>query len=231
MIKLDNISKTYFSGEVTSEVIKGLDLQIDKAEFISIVGPSGSGKSTILNMIGLLDYPTNGNIYFEDQVVSNLSKKEATDFRAHNIGFIFQDFNLISAYSVYENIEFPLSVIHDQKGDDVKNRIEKVLREIDMLDHAHKLPEQLSGGQKQRVAVARALVTNPKLVLADEPTANLDSTSAKKVIDLMKKMQEEFHTTFIFSTHDTKIVDNAKRIVTLQDGKIVEDRLNTTLNK
>lgn len=223
MIEIKNLQKIYRVGEIELEVIKNLNLKIDRGEFISIVGASGSGKSTILNLIGCLDKPNRGEIKIDNIDVIKLSKQEEVEFRAKNIGFIFQDFNLISAYNVFENIEFPLSIILNES--DTKSRVEKLLKEIDMESQIDKFPEQLSGGQKQRVAIARALITNPKIVLADEPTANLDSQSAKKVINLMKKMQKEFNTTFIFSTHDRKIVDVAERIITLEDGNIIDDKV------
>jgi len=221
MIQIEKLSKSYRDGEVTTPVIEGLDLSIGQGEFVAVVGPSGSGKSTLLNLIGCLDRPDSGSIRIDDQDVSALGSKAASHFRAEHLGFIFQDFNLIESFSVFENVEFPLSVILHR--DHAREKVEKVLEAIGMLDQIDKFPDQLSGGQKQRVAVARALVVEPRIILADEPTANLDSVSAKKVIDLMKRMQEEFGTTFIFSTHDTKIMNEARRIITLQDGKIVSD--------
>lgn len=222
MIEIEKLVKRYVEGEVTTPVLEGLDLTIEAGEFIAIVGPSGSGKSTLLNLIGCLDHPDGGEITISGTRVSQLGNKEALRFRAEHLGFIFQDFNLIESFTVYENVEFPLSVILGQR--DTRKRVEEVLEAIGMIDQINKYPDQLSGGQKQRVAVARALVVNPRIILADEPTANLDSASAKKVIDLMKQMQERFNTTFVFSTHDTKIMNEARRIVTLQDGRIVEDR-------
>ena len=221
MIRIRHLSKSYRTGEVTTPVIASLDLTIDEGEFVAVVGPSGSGKSTLLNLIGCLDRPDGGTVTIDGTEVSSLPPKAASRFRAAHLGFIFQDFNLIESFSVYENVEFPLSVIRGEH--DSRNRVELLLDAIGMRDQIDKFPDQLSGGQKQRVAIARALVVRPRIILADEPTANLDSVSAKKVIDLMKRMQEEFGTTFIFSTHDTKIMNEAKRIVTLQDGVIVSD--------
>lgn len=222
MIRINKLVKHYQEGEVITPVIEGLNLSIAEGEFVAIVGPSGSGKSTLLNLIGCLDKPDEGTITIDGIAVSDLKTRDALDFRAAHLGFIFQDFNLIESFTVFENVEFPLSVILKQS--DTRKRVEEILEAIGMSDHIDKYPDQLSGGQKQRVAVARALVVNPRIILADEPTANLDSVSAKKVIDLMKQMQERFNTTFIFSTHDTKITEEAKRIVTLQDGRIIDDR-------
>ncbi len=225
MITIEQLTKSYHEGEVTTPVIENLDLSIDDGEFVAIVGPSGSGKSTLLNLVGCLDRPESGSVTINDTVVSSLSTKEASRFRAEHLGFIFQDFNLIESFTVYENVEFPLSVILHES--DTRQKVEEVLDAIGMLDQIDKYPDQLSGGQKQRVAVARALVVKPTIILADEPTANLDSISAKKVIDLMKQMQKQFNTTFVFSTHDTKIMHEARRIVTLEDGKIIDDEVIT----
>jgi putative ABC transport system ATP-binding protein len=223
MITIEHLQKSYREGEVSTSVIHDLSLKIDDAEFLAIVGPSGSGKSTLLNLIGCLDRPDSGTVLIDGQNISSLPTKEASHFRAHHLAFIFQDFNLIESFTVFENVEFPLSVILHVK--ETRARVEKVLDAIGMLEHIDKYPDQLSGGQKQRVAIARALVVEPRIILADEPTANLDSVSAKKVIDLMKGMQQMFKTTFIFSTHDTKIMTEAKRIVTLEDGHIVNDEV------
>lgn len=223
MITIENLTKDYDEGEVTTRVIHSLDLHIDKGEFVAIVGPSGSGKSTLLNLIGCLDRPDEGSVRIDGHTVSSFTTKEASRFRAEHLGFIFQDFNLIESFTVYENVEFPLSVILHEK--ETRKKVEEILDAIGMLDQIDKYPDQLSGGQKQRVAVARALIVQPQIILADEPTANLDSVSAKKVIDLMKQMQAQFNTTFIFSTHDTKIMHEARRIVTLQDGVIVDDEV------
>lgn len=218
MIELKSVYKSYISGEIETKVIKGLDLTINQGEFVAIIGPSGSGKSTILNMLGCLDTPTSGDIFVGGEDIAKMDDKALADFRAKNLGFIFQDFNLIPVFSVRENIEFLLDVVKHSN-----DSIEDLLKDIGMLDQIDKFPDQLSGGQKQRVAVARALVGSPKIVLADEPTANLDSESSRKVIEIMKKMQKEFNTTFIFSTHDTRLTDEVDRIVRLEDGVIVED--------
>ncbi|MEJ2451884.1 MAG: ABC transporter ATP-binding protein, partial [Gammaproteobacteria bacterium] len=188
--------------------------------FVSFVGPSGSGKSTLLNMIGCLDSPTCGSLKVVGTDVSSLDQREAAIFRGNHIGFVFQDFNLIPVLSVYENVEYPLIMVQHWSAEQRRQRVMELLDAVGMLEQARKQPHQLSGGQKQRVAIARALVTNSKLVLADEPTANLDSATAHRVIDLMKSMREKFATTFIFSTHDPKVMAEAEVTFTLVDGRI-----------
>ena len=225
MIEVTGLTKHYRTGEVDVPVIDGLDMTIADGEFVAVVGPSGSGKTTLLNMLGCLDRADSGTVVIDGVEVGGFSSTEATAFRAEHLGFIFQDFNLIDSFSVYENIELPLTLLKNDGNP--KEKIEKVLDAIGMKEQMYKYPDQLSGGQKQRVAVARALVMEPRIVLADEPTANLDSQSAHRVIDLMKQMQEQFNTTFIFSTHDTKIVDSAKRVITLEDGKILSDEVRS----
>lgn len=224
MIQAKQLNKTYKVGELSLEVIKNLSLDIQDGEFISIIGPSGSGKSTVLNMLGCLDKPTSGSIMIDDTQIAKMNRTELAHFRGENIGFIFQSFNLLPVLSVYENIEYPLIMIQNLAKDERKKRILSVLKEVDMLDQKDKFPDQISGGQKQRVAIARALVTNPKIVFADEPTANLDSKTAHRIIDLMHKIKTEHNTTFIFATHDEKIVSSAERIITLVDGEIIEDK-------
>ena len=189
--------------------------------FISFVGPSGSGKTTLLNLIGCLDKPSGGRLLVAGMDVSSFGKTDAAVFRGKNIGFIFQDFNLIPVLTVYENVEYPLLMVQNVPPGDRKNRVMNLLEAVGMKEQRDKYPDQISGGQKQRVAVARALVTNPKLVLADEPTANLDHKTAYMVIELMKKMRDEFKTTFIFSTHDQKIVGEAEILYMLEDGELV----------
>ncbi len=224
MIKAKNLKKVYKTGELDLEVIKDFSLDIDKGEFISLIGPSGSGKSTVLNMLGCLDTPTNGSLNINNQEITNLNKTQLANFRGEHIGFIFQSFNLIPVLSVYENIEYPLIMIQNLPADERKQRVLNLLKEVDMLDQKDKFPEQISGGQKQRVAIARALVTKPQIVFADEPTANLDSKTANAVIDLMQKIQKEHNTTFVFATHDEKIVSKVNRLISIVDGNIVEDR-------
>lgn len=222
LILAENIQKEYKTGEVTVKALKGLSFEIEPASFVSFVGPSGSGKTTLLNLIGCLDKPTEGKLTVAAADVLRLDRKQSASFRGSNIGFIFQDFNLIPVLTVYENIEYPLLMVQNTPAEERRKRVTALLDAVDMIDQKDKYPDQISGGQKQRVAVARALVTNPKLVLADEPTANLDHKTAYMVIDLMKKMRDEFRTTFIFSTHDQKIVGEAEIIFTLEDGNLLD---------
>ncbi len=220
LITAENIQKDYKTGEVIVKALKGVSFQIAPASFVSFVGPSGSGKTTLLNLIGCLDKPTEGKLIVADTDVLHLGRKQSAAFRGNNVGFIFQDFNLIPVLTVYENIEYPLLMVQAVPSDERKKRVTALLAAVGMADQKDKYPDQISGGQKQRVAVARALVTNPKLVLADEPTANLDHKTAYMVIELMKRMRDEFKTTFIFSTHDQKIVGEAEIIYMLEDGEL-----------
>jgi len=215
-----NLKKTYIAGDITVNAIQGVDFSIESASFVSFVGPSGSGKSTLLNMIGCLDPPTEGTLQVGNNDITRLDRREAARFRGENIGFVFQDFNLIPVLTVFENVEYPLQMVQNWPAGKRRERVQELLGAVGMADQGDKYPSQISGGQKQRVAVARALVTKAKLVLADEPTANLDRETATRIIDLMKKMRDEFNTTFIFSTHDPKIVKNAEIIYTLEDGKL-----------
>lgn len=224
MIINKNVSKVYKMGEIDLRVIKNLNLVIEYGEFVAIVGPSGSGKSTVLNLIGCLDKPTEGKIFIDETDITELDTTALANFRGKNIGFIFQSFNLIPVLSVYENIEYPLIMIQNLPQNERHKRIMKLLEDVDMLDQKEKFPDQLSGGQRQRVAIARALVTNPKIVFADEPTANLDTKTSNQIITLMRNIQREFNTTFIFATHDEKIVNEVDRIITLVDGEIVDDK-------
>lgn len=224
MIVAKNLKKIYKVGELDLTVINDLSLTINDGEFISIVGPSGSGKSTLLNMLGCLDTPSDGEISIYGENVVNLNKTKLANFRGNHIGFIFQSFNLLPVLTVYENIEYPLIMIQNLSEDERKLRIEKLLKEVGMFEHKDKTPDKISGGQMQRVAIARALVTNPKIVFADEPTANLDSKTAHMIIELMKNIQKEHNTTFVFATHDEKIVANVDRLITIVDGSIVEDK-------
>ncbi len=222
LVKAEKIVKVYKIGEVLINSINGVSFEIEEASFVSFVGPSGSGKTTLLNLIGCLDSPTEGNLFVAGEDVNELDRRQRALFRGKNIGFIFQDFNLIPVLTVYENVEYPLIMVKNVSTKEREERTMKLLDAVGMLEQKDKYPDQISGGQKQRVAVARALVTNPKLVLADEPTANLDHKTAYTVIELMKRMKAEFNTTFIFSTHDPKIVEAAEVIYTLEDGEIVD---------
>jgi putative ABC transport system ATP-binding protein len=226
LVNADNITKDYQTEDVVVHALQGVDFVIEPASFVSFVGPSGSGKTTLLNLIGCLDKPSGGKLLVAETDVARLDRKESAAFRGRHLGFIFQDFNLIPVLTVYENIEYPLLMVQNVPLAERKERIPGLLEAVDMADQAHKYPHQLSGGQKQRVAVARALVTHPALVLADEPTANLDSRTAYAVIELMKKMRDDLGTTFIFSTHDTKIVGEAEVIFRLEDGRLIGTETN-----
>ena len=220
LILAENIQKDYQTGDICIKALKNINFEIKPSSFVSFVGPSGSGKTTLLNLIGCLDKPTSGNLEVSGTNVISLNRKQSALFRGKTIGFIFQDFNLIPILTVYENIEYPLLMVEVIPPDDRKKRVNELLEAVGMVEQKGKYPDQISGGQKQRVAVARALVTNPKLVLADEPTANLDHKTAYMVIGLMKKMRDEFKTTFIFSTHDQKIVGEVDVLYTLEDGEL-----------
>ena len=222
LIHAEGLTKTYRNGEVEVQAVRGVDFAIDSRSFVVFVGPSGSGKTTLLNMIGCLDHPTAGKLTVADIDVGMLDRRAAADFRGKHIGFVFQDFNLIPVLTVYENIEYPLILVQDWPEAKRRAQIARLLDAVGMTEQAGKLPSQISGGQKQRVAVARALATNPELVLADEPTANLDRDTAHRIIDLMKRMRDEFGTTFVFSTHDPKIMAEAEFVFELEDGRVRE---------
>jgi putative ABC transport system ATP-binding protein len=214
------LEKTYRVGDVDVPALRGVSFTIEPGAFVAFVGPSGSGKTTLLNMIGGLDKPSAGTLTILDTDMASLDRRGAAAFRGRHIGFIFQDFNLIPVLSAYENIEYPLLMVQEWPADKRRARVEELLDAVGMADQAQKRPDQLSGGQKQRIAVARALATNAKLVLADEPTANLDHDTAYRVLELMKKMRDEFGTTFIFSTHDPKIMGEAEVTFSLEDGRL-----------
>lgn len=224
LIKMENVTKIYHTGEISVTALKNIHLEIDKGSFISFIGPSGSGKTTLLNLIGCLDKPTEGDIIVNDVKINLLDRKNGAKFRGDSLGFVFQNFNLVPVLTVYENVEYPLLMVKNVPVSERRTRVLDLLEKVNMLDQKNKYPNQISGGQKQRVAVARALVTNPSVVLADEPTANLDHKTALKVIDIMRQMKKELGTTFIFSTHDPKIVGNAEIVYTLEDGKIVNNK-------
>lgn len=218
----EDLKKSYMSGQIEVKALNGLNFEIESGNLISFIGPSGSGKTTLLNLIGCLDNPSSGRLMVADADISTLSKREAALFRGNNIGFIFQDFNLLAVLTVYENVEYPLLMLGKVPAREREKRVMDLLEAVGMSEQRDKYPDQISGGQQQRVAVARALVTNPRLVLADEPTANLDHKTAYMVINLMKEMKDKSGTTFIFSTHDHKVVDEVEIIYTLQDGKIID---------
>ena len=224
IIELTDVRKTYPLGKTFVEAVKGVTFRIEKGDFISIAGPSGSGKSTILNMIGLIDSPTSGEVFIEGTPVSGLKDRDLTNLRHDVIGFIFQSFNLIPVLNVYENIEFPLLLGKDRMTKaEKKDWIDFLIKEVGLEQWRKHRSNELSGGQRQRVAIARALVCKPAIVLADEPTANLDSATGEQIIELMKKINRELQTTFIFSTHDMKIVEIADHVIRLKDGLVSEN--------
>ena len=220
LVRAEKLVKTYRSGEVDVPAVRGVDFAIEPKSFVAFVGPSGSGKTTLLNMVGCLDHPTSGKLTVVDTDVASLDRRAAANFRGRHMGFVFQDFNLIPVLSVYENIEYPLIMVQNWPEQKRRAQITRLLEAVGMAGQANKRPDQLSGGQKQRVAVARALATNAKLVLADEPTANLDHDTAYQVLGLMKEMRDELGTTFVFSTHDPKIMAEAEVLFTLEDGRL-----------
>ncbi len=225
LIEIKNLIKDYDMGEIKVRALENINITLCSSSLISFIGPSGSGKTTLLNLIGCIDRPTKGNIIIDNQSVIHFNKKKGAKFRGEYIGFIFQDFNLFSVLNVFENVEFPLVMKKKMHPKKRKEKVHKMLSEVGMLDQKDKFPNQLSGGQKQRVAIARALVTDPKIILADEPTANLDHKTAYSVLSLMNKIKKELKTTFIFSTHDPKIVGEAEFIYTLEDGQIIDTKI------
>ncbi|MFH2131672.1 MAG: ABC transporter ATP-binding protein [bacterium] len=228
LVEISNLSKTYQTGEIVISALKNVSLEIEAGTFVSIVGPSGSGKTTLLNLIGVLDQPSSGSIKVAGKEVSQLTNRQRAEFRGDHLGFVFQNFNLIPVLTVYENVEYPLIMVKNESAAKNRDLVRGLLDAVGVLDQQFKRPHQISGGQMQRVAVARALVTRPKLVIADEPTANLDHDTAFKIINLMKEMKDQWNTTFLFSTHDPKIIDEAEIIYTLEDGilKGKQDRRN-----
>ncbi|MGZ9221554.1 MAG: ABC transporter ATP-binding protein [Anaerolineales bacterium] len=220
--KVTNATRVYKIGEVETKALRGVNLSIEDGEFTALVGPSGSGKTTLLQLIGLLDRPTTGNVLINGQDATNLNRNQRADLRKNAIGFVFQFFALIPTLTAYENVEMPL-LLNGTKAADRKKRVNEMLEAVGLSDRAHHRPDQLSGGQQQRVAVARALATNPKLILADEPTANLDTENGKQVMDIMQRLNKETGVTFVFATHDPRVINYARRVVTLRDGLIVEN--------
>ncbi len=220
--KLTDVTRIYKIGEVETRALNGVSLSIQSGEFTSLVGPSGSGKTTLLQLIGCLDQPTTGKVVINGKETTNLNRNQRADLRKETIGFVFQFFALIPTLTAYENVEMPL-LLNGKNPAERKQRVMELLDAVDVANRAHHRPDQLSGGQQQRIAVARALATDPKLILADEPTANLDSENGKQVMDLMKKLNKDTGVTFIFATHDSRVIGYAERVVTLEDGLIVKD--------
>lgn len=220
-LEIVDLKKAYELGTTKVEALKGINLSIHKGEFTAIIGASGSGKSTLLNLIGCIDFPDHGQIHLNGKNLLNFSEDEKSTFRNQNVSFIFQHFNLLPSLTVYENIELPLLINPLLSKYDIQTRVNQALLDVSMSEYTNQLPEKLSGGQRQRVAIARALVTKPDLILADEPTANLDSVTANAVIDLMLKLNQDHGVTFIFSTHDEKLIAKVRRVLRILDGKIV----------
>lgn len=224
VVCMEEVHKTYYLGETQIEALCGIDLTIEKGEFVAVWGPSGSGKSTLCNLIGMVDSPNSGNILFQGQEIILLSDEERTELRNKSIGFIFQTFNLMPVLSALENVMLPLQ-IRGVPSKIVREKAMNILDELGIVDYIAHRPHKLSGGQQQRVAIARALITEPALVIADEPTANLDSDNARKIIDLMRKINSLKGTIFLFSTHDQRLLDRVHRQIQLEDGVIVDDKL------
>ena len=223
MVQTIDLHKDYKIGKVLFPALCGVSLTIEDGEFTAIAGPSGSGKTTLLNIIGCLDIPTKGDVLINGTNINQLTSKEKAALRRNEIGFVFQTFNLIPVLTAYENVEIPLILLNIEPGRK-RETITSILEEVGLGEFLDRRPNEMSGGQQQRVAVARALVKNPSIVLADEPTANLDSTTAKEILALMQKLNEKHKTTFIFSTHDQLVMDFSKRTISLRDGKVVEDK-------
>lgn len=222
LVVAQSLSKTYATDSVEVKALQEVSFEIEAGSFLAFIGPSGSGKTTLLNLIGCLDKPTSGSLQVAGVDVLNLARRQAAEFRGQNIGFIFQSFNLIAVLTAFENVEYPLVMVQERGPAERRDRVLKALQAVGMLEQKNQLPEQLSGGQKQRVAIARALVTRPKLVLADEPTANLDHQTAYMILRLMKQMRDNLGITFIFSTHDTRIIGEAEIIYSLDDGRLLQ---------
>ena len=223
LISVQGVSKVFKVGEENFTALRDINLEIDSGSFMSFVGPSGSGKTTILNLIGGLDVPTAGNIFFKNTKLSAMNRNQMAQYRRKNIGFIFQTYNLFPVYSVYENILFPL-LLNGSKEKDARERVMNIINKVGLSDQVKKRPSQLSGGQCQRVAIARALVKDPLLILADEPTANLDSKNSLQILELMSELNKQHKAAVVFSTHDEKVTRYVRREVGLEDGKIISDK-------
>jgi putative ABC transport system ATP-binding protein len=220
--KIENVTRVYKSGKIETQALRGVNLTIENGEFTALIGPSGSGKTTLLQLIGCLDQPSSGHVYINGKDVSRLNRNQRADMRRGTIGFIFQFFALIPTLSAYENIEMPL-LLNGHSATDRRQRVTQLLESVGLTDRANNRPDQMSGGQQQRVAIARALASNPTLILADEPTANLDTENGKQVMETMLRLNQETGVTFVFATHDPRVIQYARRVVTLRDGLIVEN--------
>jgi putative ABC transport system ATP-binding protein len=220
--KVENVTRSFWIGDVETQALRGVSLSIENGEFTALVGPSGSGKTTLLQLIGCLDKPTSGKVYINGRDVSDLHRPERADVRRGTIGFIFQFFALIPTLNAYENVEMPLLLI-GEKASKRRERVNQLLDWVGLSDRAHHRPDQLSGGEQQRVAIARALATKPSLILADEPTANLDTPNGAQVMEIMTRLNQETGVTFVFATHDPRVIKYARRIITLRDGLVIEN--------
>ena len=225
LIKLNKVSKVFKVGEENFTALHEVSLEIESGAFMSFVGPSGSGKTTLLNLIGGLDVPTSGDIYFKESGLSSMSRQQMAQYRRENIGFIFQTYNLLPVYSVYENVLFPL-LLKGSKEKNVRDRVMDIVEKVGLSDQSKKRPSQLSGGQCQRVAIARALVKDPPLILADEPTANLDTENSLQILELMRELNRQYKAAVVFSTHDEKVTRFIRREVKLEDGRVLADKNN-----
>lgn len=222
IIAIKGLTKDYALGNTTVQALRGIDLSIAKGDLVSIMGPSGSGKTTLLNVIGCIDTATKGSVQIDGRELTTLSDRDTTDLRLHTLGFIFQTFNLIPVLTAVENVEFPLQLQGKLPRREIRARAEGFLRDVGLGDCLRHRPSELSGGQRQRVAIARALVTHPSIVLADEPTANLDSANGAAILELMKEMNAREQTTFLFSTHDHNVLRYARTVITIRDGLVAE---------
>lgn len=223
LLEIKNVTKTYHLGEVPVNALNGVSLNVDTGEFIAICGPSGSGKSTLLNIVGTIDSPTSGDVFFDGNDLSKMSDNAQTVMRNTAIGYVFQTFNLVPVLSALENVMLPM-MFHQTNSKHAKEQATEQLKAVGLEKFLHHRPNKLSGGQRQRVAIARALAHDPALIIADEPTANLDSVTAQQILDIMRAMNHEKNITFIFSTHDPRLIEKVRRVIWLEDGKITEDR-------
>ena len=224
IVKLAEITKIYQQGKVEVRAVDGLSLNIGKGDFAALCGPSGSGKTTVLNLIGGLDVPASGRVFLEDQDLATLSRSQVSNIRRDRLGFVFQAYNLIPVLTAYENAEFVLK-LQGVPDRECRDRVMEILKEVGLEGLENRRPDEMSGGQQQRVAIARAIVTRPAIVLADEPTANVDSSTADALLDLMQQLNQGYGGTFLFSTHDRRVMDRARRLIRLRDGKIERDEV------
>ena len=222
IVKLEEVTKVYQDGKVAVSALRGVDLELQEGEFVAVAGPSGSGKTTLLNIIGGLDKPTKGNVFLEEKPLSAMSRGELSRLRLHRIGFIFQSYNLVPVLTAYENAEFVL-LLQKRPAEERRKRVVNLLEEVGLAGLENRFPREMSGGQQQRVAIARSIAPEPALVLADEPTANVDSQTAAELLDLMEKLNQENGVTFLFSTHDPAVMERARRLIRLKDGRIEKD--------